>query len=313
MKTLLPTSSILMAVAALAASVACGPSSTDSLLGDDPTANGGTGGTGGGNWGNGGGGPAYNADGGAQAPVAAQALRGAAPGARAEVRRRLPHRRHQREQLRSGSPDPDEYNSIKAYPGIVTDDVYTSKLLNRPNNHPTSCLIDPGNETLLAAVTTWLTAEAVALAGIPLPTTDVTRRRAASTSRRRDGITGAKITFTATPLGDLAPVRERDARRPVDDRHPHRVAHLRDGADHGPRGRQHRLLHRRTSASRPAARAIIAGLLLLQLDAGQQAQACSSRRSRRRPCPGDAGASSALQGRDDVPEQRGAHARCRRA
>jgi mono/diheme cytochrome c family protein len=198
MKYPLPTSSFLMAVAALAASVACGPSSTDSLLGDDLTGNGGTGGTGGGNWGNGGGGPAYNADGGAQAPVTAKLFAALLPDL----------------QKKCGSchvdgnngggykwlATPDEYASIKAYPGIVTEDIYSSKLLNRPNNHPTATLVDVGNEALKDAVTTWLSAEAVALKQAPLPTTDVTDVSTGTVDLTKAGIAGGKITFTTSVL-----------------------------------------------------------------------------------------------------------------
>ncbi len=100
---------------------------------------------------------------------------------------------------------PNDYTTIKAYPGIVVSDVYSSKLENRPANHPAACLIDPGNETLLAAVTTWLTAEASALAAIPLPSSTTVDPSTGSVdlSGAGTGINGAKITFTATQQGDL--------------------------------------------------------------------------------------------------------------
>jgi hypothetical protein len=99
----------------------------------------------------------------------------------------------------------NEYATIKAYPGIVVSDVYSSKLENRPANHPAACLVDPGNEALLASVTTWLTAEAAALTAIPLPATAVVDPASGSVdlSSAGTGINGAKITFTATQDGDL--------------------------------------------------------------------------------------------------------------
>ena len=201
MRTLSPTSSFLAVVSALVAltgSVACGPSSTDSLLGDDPTANGGTGGTGGGNWGNGGGGPVYNADGGAQAPVQAKLFAALLPDL--ETKCGTCHIDGKNGGGYKWLAKPDEYASIKAYPGIVTDDIYSSKLLNRPANHPTASLVDVGNEALLASVTTWLSAEAVALTQAPLPSTDPTDVTTGSVDLAKAGITGGKITFTTSTL-----------------------------------------------------------------------------------------------------------------
>ena len=199
MKTSLPTANILLAGLALAvaASVACGSSATDSLLGDDPTTAG-PAGTGGGNWGNGGGGPVYNADGGAQAPVQSKLFAALLPDL--EKKCGTCHD----DGLNGGGykwlAKPDAYVSIKAYPGIVTDDIYSSKLLNRPNNHPTASLVDVGNEALKDSVTTWLSAEAVAIKQAPLPTTDIADVTGGSVDLTKAGIAGGKITFTTSAL-----------------------------------------------------------------------------------------------------------------
>jgi hypothetical protein len=100
---------------------------------------------------------------------------------------------------------PNDYTTIKAYPGIVVADVYASKLENRPASHPAACLVDPGNEALLAQVTTWLTAEAAILTTAPLAASNTVNPSTGSVdlSNATTGITGAKITFTATQQGDL--------------------------------------------------------------------------------------------------------------
>ena len=203
MRTNFRSSSFLMAglaaVVAMATSVACGPSSTDSLLGDDLGAGAGTGGTGGGNWGNGGGGPIYNADGGAQAPVQTKLFQALLP----DLEKKCGGACHTDGTNGGGYKwlgKPDQYVSIKAYPGIVTEDIYGSKLLNRPNNHPTASLVDVGNETLKDSVTTWLSAEAVALKQAPLPSTDATDVTAGTIDLTKAGITGGKITFNTSAL-----------------------------------------------------------------------------------------------------------------
>jgi hypothetical protein len=181
--------------------VACGPTG-DHLLGDNGLGGGNGGsGNGGGGWG---GGSTYNADGGPQAPLQQQLFQALEP----TLSQKCGGACHV-DGATLNAPKwlagPDDYTTITSYPGIVTEDVYSSKLLNRPSNHPASCLLDPGNEALLAQVTTWLTAEASAIAAIPLPSSDPVDPSTGSVdlSKAATGISGAKITFTATPMGGL--------------------------------------------------------------------------------------------------------------
>jgi hypothetical protein len=183
--------------------VACGPDGGQLLGGDQ--LNGGNGNTDSdsGGWNNG---STYNADGGPQAPLAQQLFNSLQP----QLDQKCGGACHQQGATLGapkwlGTVPADEYKTITAYPGIVTADIYSSKLENRPANHPSSCLIDPGNEALLAAVTTWLTAEAAAIAAIPLPASATVDPSTGSVdlSPAATGITGAKITFTATQQGDL--------------------------------------------------------------------------------------------------------------
>ncbi len=182
--------------------VACGPNPNSLLGGGDPNQLGGgnTGGDGGG-WDNN---PVYNGDGGPQAPLEQQLFNQLEP----ELVQKCGGACHE-QGTTLGAPKwlagPDVYKTVKSYPGIVVSDVYSSKLENRPNNHPAACLIDPGNEALLAQVTTWLTAEAAALSAIPLPASNTVDPTTGSVdlSGAATGINGAKITFTATQQGDL--------------------------------------------------------------------------------------------------------------
>ena len=187
---------------ACAGAVACGPDGGQLLGGDQ--LNGGNNGNGdasNGGWNNG---STYNADGAPQAPLAQALFTQLQP----QLDQKCGGACHQQGTTLSAPKwlaGPDEYKSITSYPGIVTADIYSSKLENRPANHPASCLIDPGNEALLTAVTTWLTAEAAAIAAIPLPTSATVDPSTGSVdlSPAATGITGAKITFTATQQGDL--------------------------------------------------------------------------------------------------------------
>lgn len=183
--------------------VACGPN-PNSLLGGGGGGNnqlGGGGGGGGGGWDSG---VSYNADGAPQAPLEEQLFNQLAP----ELTQKCGGACHGTGQTLSAPVwlgVTDQYKTIKAYPGIVVTDVYSSKLENRPGSHPASCLIDPGNEALLAQVTTWLTAEAAAIAAVPLPSSNTVDPSTGSVdlSGATTGINGAKITFTATQEGDL--------------------------------------------------------------------------------------------------------------
>ncbi len=214
MATKLPTSKLTILLLALAGSVvggvACGPSGTGLLLGDDGL--GGTGGNGGGDggdWGNGGGGPTYNAEGGVT-PVQVKLWQA--------LEKDFVAKCGSCHQSGAGGvtsqtflKGPDIYATVKAYPGIIVpDDVYGSKLLNRPGNHPVASLVDPGNEALLAQVTAWVSAEVVALKDVPLPTTDVFDPLGGSVDLTKAGIAGGKILFNPTSTGTT--VRLNDVR-----------------------------------------------------------------------------------------------------
>jgi hypothetical protein len=190
-------------VGACAGAVACGPDGGQLLGGDQLNGGNNTGDSGGGGWDNN---STYNADGGPQAPLAQQLFTSLQP----QLDQKCGGACHQQGATLGapkwlGTVPADEYKTITSYPGIIAADIYSSKLENRPANHPAACLIDPGNETLLAAVTTWLTAEAAALAAIPLPASATVDPSTGSVdlSPAATGITGAKITFTATQQGDL--------------------------------------------------------------------------------------------------------------
>jgi hypothetical protein len=180
------------------ATVACGPNPNALLGGDSNQSNPSNPG---GGWDSG---VTYNADGGPQAPLAEQLFRQVEP----QLVQKCGGACHV-DGATLNAPKwlagPDDYATIKAYPGIVVQDVYSSKLENRPDNHPSSCLIDPGNEALLAQVTTWLTAEAAAMSAVPLPASNTVDPSTGSVdlSGAATGINGAKITFTATQQGDL--------------------------------------------------------------------------------------------------------------
>ncbi len=190
---------LVTGASAFGAALACGPGTADQLL--PGGGNSSSGGGGGGSWGTGG---TYNADGGPQAPLAQQLFEALEPSLVSKCGGAC-HVDGTTLNAPKWLAGPDDYQTITTYPGIVTTDVYSSKLLNRPANHPAECLIDPGNETLLAQVTTWLTAEAAALAAIPLPSTTPVDPSTGSVdlSTAATGITGAKITFTATPMSGL--------------------------------------------------------------------------------------------------------------
>jgi hypothetical protein len=183
---------------AVGIAAACGPN-PDGLLGGFG-GNGGNGGDGGG-WNTG---TVYNADGAPQAPLAQQLFEVVEP----QLVQKCGGGCHQLGTTLSAPKwlaGPDDYATVKAYPGIVVQDVYSSKLENRPANHPAACLVDPGNEALLAQVTTWLTAEAAVLTQTPLAASTTVDPSTGSVdlSGAATGINGAKITFTATQQGDL--------------------------------------------------------------------------------------------------------------
>lgn len=151
-------------------------------------------------WGNGGGGPTYSIDGNASSSkdIAEQFFR--------KIQQQL-------ESKCGGSchgtgttllaprwlAGPDPYTSIRSYPGIITEDVYSSKLINRPAGHPAATLLDPGNETLLLQTTKWLEMEALVIKTSPLPSTQTVdiSMGLIDLSSLGSQMVGAKITFTA--------------------------------------------------------------------------------------------------------------------
>jgi hypothetical protein len=93
---------------------------------------------------------------------------------------------------------PNRYATIKAYPGIVVPDVESSKLLTIGVTVPHAG--GPGlTGTLLTQVTTWLTAEANALAAAPLPTTaPFSLTAGANVVDLSSLVPGASLSFSAT-------------------------------------------------------------------------------------------------------------------
>jgi hypothetical protein len=185
---------LAVALCSVVGGAACG---SNNILGGDDNGNGGDGG----GWGSN---TTYSADGAPQPAIAQQLFEVVEP----QLVQKCGGSCHV-EGTTLGAPrwlaGPDDYATIKAYPGIVVADVYASKLENRPADHPAACLVDPGNEALLAQVTTWLTAEAAVLTTAPLAASNTVSPSAGSVdlSNAATGITGAKITFTATQQGDL--------------------------------------------------------------------------------------------------------------
>jgi hypothetical protein len=97
---------------------------------------------------------------------------------------------------------PDAYVSIRAYPGIITPDPDTSKLLTRgPHAGPAM------PQDLGARTRDWLSVEALLIKKQVLPTTDpftiATGPNSIDISKAGTGVDGAKITFDATINGSL--------------------------------------------------------------------------------------------------------------
>lgn len=96
---------------------------------------------------------------------------------------------------------PRAYDTIRAYPGIVIRDVYSSKILVKPN-HLGISLQDKSLAPLREKVVKWLTAEAEAANEAGLPTTDAfpvaNGSNTVDLSRAGKDIQGARLTFDAT-------------------------------------------------------------------------------------------------------------------
>ena len=98
---------------------------------------------------------------------------------------------------------PDRYKTITAYSGVIVADVQSSKLLTVGDTVPHSG--GPGVAGALRdQVTSWLTAEADALAAAPLPATDTFAVVAGpnTVSLDKTGVAGATLTFTGIVSGD---------------------------------------------------------------------------------------------------------------
>lgn len=153
------------------------------------------------NWGNGGEGPTYSpdSDGGPSASAAELLYRKIQPQLESKCGGAC-HGTGVTLNAPKWLAGPDSYVSIKAYPGMVTDDVYASKLINRPSGHPAATLVDPGNEAVLADATKWLEAEALVIISTPLPSSPAVNTSAGSVDLSSIGpmLVGAKLTFTST-------------------------------------------------------------------------------------------------------------------
>lgn len=100
---------------------------------------------------------------------------------------------------------PDTYKSIKATPGIVVRDVFTSKLITKGAHAGPALSANPTFET---AVTDWLNLEAIVLQGAKLPTTDavVVAMGANTIDLTKAGppeVAGAKLSFDAALVGTI--------------------------------------------------------------------------------------------------------------
>jgi hypothetical protein len=97
---------------------------------------------------------------------------------------------------------PDAYAAIRAYRAIVVKDVNTSSLLTK-GRHEGPDLVDP----LRSKVNAWLSAEAQGLQATTLPSTDPFAVAAGANtvdiSKGGMGVTGARLTFTASISGTL--------------------------------------------------------------------------------------------------------------
>jgi hypothetical protein len=100
---------------------------------------------------------------------------------------------------------PDAYLSAKKYPGIITADPYSSKLLIK-GPHEGPAFTGP-NKALGDSVLAWLTEEALEITTVSLPSSDpVAVAAGANTvdvSKAGTNIQGAKVTFTAAISGDI--------------------------------------------------------------------------------------------------------------
>lgn len=96
---------------------------------------------------------------------------------------------------------PPAYDTIRTYPGIVIADVYSSKILVKPN-HLGLSLQEKSLAPLREKVVKWLTAEAEASSEKDLPATDpfpvVEGSNSVDLARAGKNIAGAKLTFDAT-------------------------------------------------------------------------------------------------------------------
>lgn len=105
---------------------------------------------------------------------------------------------------------PDAYKSIKAYPGLVTKDVYQSALLTKGPHAGPAVSADPDFEK---RVIEWLEAESFVINAQKLPSTDpVTVKDGANdvdlSKACVGGLTGVHLKFTASMLGSILQVSD---------------------------------------------------------------------------------------------------------
>ena len=217
--------------------------------------------------------------------------------------------RARRSARRSGSPAPTSTSRSRRTPASSRPTSTRASSRIAPANHPASCLIDPGNEALLASVTTWLTAEAARARGDPAPrerdgrSVDGQRRPLAG----GDGHQRREDHVHRDAAGRPPPLLERDARRSVDDGPPRRLADLRAG----PRQRAPRSTtptsRRRTSPSPLARRAQISPVFYFpNWTPGSKLKIEFQKIETATVQGSDAGSEHDVQGPHGLPEQRGA-------
>ncbi len=100
---------------------------------------------------------------------------------------------------------PDPYKSVKAIPGIIVQDVYTSSLLTKGQHAGPAVSSDPDFET---KVRDWLTLEALVLQGVDLPGTDpfsitIGGPNDIDISKAAKGVGPVRLKFDASLVGEI--------------------------------------------------------------------------------------------------------------
>ncbi len=103
-----------------------------------------------------------------------------------------------------GANTAERYKTIKAYPGIVVADIYTSAILTKGAHAGPAIGTDP---TFEKKIIEWLTAESLAMTAVGNPSTDpvaVTQGpNEIDLSKAATGITGVKLKFDASVLSGM--------------------------------------------------------------------------------------------------------------